>query len=146
MTDNKTSGNRLGVKGWFAGGRWGMERYIYAIHRLTGLGLLLFLTIHIFESSMRIYGAPVWERTMAFLDHPLFAAGEFLIIIGFAFHAINGLRLVFLELGFGVGKAIEPVYPYRTSVQVQRPLAIAVMILSALLIAAGGIDLFFIRP
>ena len=37
----KTRGypNRLGVKGWAVGGHWGPERYLYTLHRVTGLGL-----------------------------------------------------------------------------------------------------------
>ena len=34
--------NRLGLKGWVAGGRWGPDRYLYTLHRVTGLGLLLY--------------------------------------------------------------------------------------------------------
>ena len=55
-----------------------------------------------------------------------------------AYHAANGVRLVLVELGFAVGKPIEPVYPYKTSLGVQRPLLIAMMILAAIFLAAGG--------
>jgi len=51
--------------------------------------------------------------------------GEYLVFAAFAFHAVNGIRLVIVELGWGVGKPIEPVYPYRTSVDAQRFLAVA---------------------
>jgi NADH:ubiquinone oxidoreductase subunit 4 (subunit M) len=47
---------------------------------------------------------------------------------------------VLVELGFAVGKPIEPVYPYKTSVGVQRPLLIAMMILAAIFLAMGGYD------
>jgi len=76
---------------------------------------------------------------MAKVTGPLFKAGEFLVFAAFAFHALNGIRLVLVELGFAIGKPIEPVYPYRTSVNEQRPLAIGVMILAAILTIAGGI-------
>ena len=69
---------------------------------------------------------------------PIFRVGEFLVFAAFAFHALNGVRLVLVELGFAIGKPIEPVYPYRTSVDVQRPLAIGVMILAAILVIVGG--------
>ena len=44
-----------------------------------------------------------------------------------------------------VGKAIEPVYPYRTSLDVQRPLTIGVMILAAILVVVGGLDFFVLH-
>jgi succinate dehydrogenase/fumarate reductase cytochrome b subunit len=37
--------------------------------------------------------------------------GEHLVFVAFAFHALNGVRLVLVELGFAVGKPLEPVYP-----------------------------------
>jgi len=71
---------------------------------------------------------------------PLFKFGEFLVFSAFAYHAANGIRLVLVELGFAVGKPIEPVYPYKTSLNVQRPLLISMMILAAILLAAGGYE------
>jgi len=66
---------------------------------------------------------------------PIFRIGEYLLFSAFAFHAFNGLRLFFVEMGFAVGKPIEPVYPYKTSLGVQRPLFVAVMILAAIFFA-----------
>jgi hypothetical protein len=47
---------------------------------------------------------------------------------------------VLIELGFAVGKPIEPVYPYKTSLNVQRPLLILMMVLAAVFLAAGGYE------
>ena len=82
---------------------------------------------------------------MARVTGPIFVLGEFLVFAAFAFHALNGVRLVLVELGWAIGKPIEPVYPYRTSVHEQRPLAIGVMVLAGLLVVAGGLD-FFVLP
>ena len=43
-------------------------------------------------------------------------------------------------MGLGVGRPIEPVYPYRTSVDVQRPLAIGVLVVAAIVAALGGVQ------
>ena len=135
--------NHLGMIGWLGGGRWGIERYLYIVHRLAGLGILLFFMFHIFESSLRVFGPRTWEAAMALMKHPFFEIGEFLVFTGFAFHALNGIRLILIELGFAVGKADVPTYPYRTSLNIQRPLMAIVMVLSAILIVAGGYDIFF---
>jgi succinate dehydrogenase / fumarate reductase cytochrome b subunit len=74
------------------------------------------------------------------LDKPMFKIGEFLVFAAFAYHAFNGLRLVLVELGVAVGKPFEPIYPYKTSLGVQRPLMIAMMILAALMLLAGGAE------
>ncbi len=139
MLQNTGRPNRLGIAGWLTGGRWGLERYMYALHRVTGLGLLAYFLLHIFVTSSRAFGESAWAASMARVSGPVFKVGEYLVFAAFAFHAVNGIRLVLVELGFAIGKPIEPVYPYRTSVDEQRPLALGVMILAAILALAGGI-------
>ena len=140
MLDNKGHPNRLGIWGWLGGGKWGFERYLYTLHRLTGLGLLLYFLLHIFVTSARAYGSEAWAASMARVSGPVFVVGEFLVFAAFAFHAVNGVRLVLIELGWAIGNPIEPVYPYRTSVDVQRPLAVAVLVVAAVLAALGGVQ------
>jgi succinate dehydrogenase / fumarate reductase cytochrome b subunit len=130
------------MRGWLFGGRWGPERYLYSLHRITGLGLLLYLAMHIVLTSSRALGQGAWEEAMGRVSGPLFVIGEYLVFVAFAFHAINGLRLALAEVGFGVGKPIEPIYPYRTSLDEQRPIVVVAMILVALLIVVGGLDFF----
>jgi succinate dehydrogenase / fumarate reductase, cytochrome b subunit len=139
MLENKGQPNRLGLKGWLTGGRWGFERYLYTLHRVTGLGLLTYFLLHIIVTSSRALGRTSWESAMGAVSGGVFKVGEFLVFAAFAFHAVNGIRLFLVELGIGIGRPIEPVYPYRTSVDVQRPLAIGVMVLAAILALAGGI-------
>ena len=133
--------NRLGIRGWVGGGRWGLERYLYTVHRVTGLGLLLYFLMHIVVTTSRAFGPESWERAMGAVSGPLFKFGEYLVFAAFAFHAVNGLRLVIVELGWGVGKPIEPVYPYKTSVDAQRALAIVALLVAAIIAALGAVDL-----
>jgi succinate dehydrogenase cytochrome b subunit len=145
MLQNKGRPNRLGIWGWLGGGRWGWERYLYSLHRLTGLGLLAYFLMHIFVTSSRALGRQPWENAMATVTGPFFTLGEYLVFAAFAFHAVNGIRLGLVELGFAVGRPIEPVYPYRTSLDVQRPLAVGVMVVAALVAVLGGLDFFVLR-
>ena len=137
MADLKRFDNRLGVWGWLGGGRWGIDRYAYALHRITGLAILLYFLMHIIVTSLRAAGIYLWVEGGS-LHKPIFRVGEFLVLAAFAYHAFNGIRLFLVELGFAVGRPIEPVYPYKTSLSVQRPLFVAVMALAAILFAAGG--------
>jgi succinate dehydrogenase / fumarate reductase cytochrome b subunit len=145
MLEYKGRPTRLGIWGWLGGGRWGFERYLYTLHRLSGLGLLAYFLMHIFVTASRAFGQPSWERAMTLVKGPAFTLGEYAVFAAFAFHAINGIRLVLIELGWGVGKPIEPVYPYRTSVDVQRPLAVGVMLVAAVLVVLGGLDFFVLK-
>jgi succinate dehydrogenase / fumarate reductase cytochrome b subunit len=144
MIDTKRRPNRLGIAGWLGGGRWGFERYLYTLHRLTGLGLLTYFVLHVFVTSSRAFGVDLdarkasWEWAMGNVSGGVFVLGEYLVFAAFAFHALNGIRLGLVELGIGIGRPIEPVYPYRTSVHAQRPLAVGVMILAAILAVVGG--------
>jgi len=145
MLDTTGHPNRLGIWGWLGGGRWGAERYLYTLHRVTGLGLLAYFLLHVIVTSSRAFGSSAWEAAMARVSGPVFVVGEFLVFAAFALHGLNGLRLVLVELGWAIGKPIEPVYPYRTSVDEQRPLAIGMMLLAGLLIVAGGFDFFVLH-
>ena len=145
MLETKGHPNRLGLWGWLGGGRWGLERYLYTLHRLTGLGILAYFLLHIFVTSARAYSEAAWLASMARVTGPLFVVGEYLVFVAFAFHGLNGLRLVLVELGWAIGKPIEPIYPYKTSVDVQRPLALGVMVLAGLVIIAGGADFFLLH-
>lgn len=139
MAEPKRHDNRLGVRGWAIGGRWGIDRYAYTLHRVTGLAVLTYFLMHICVTSLRAWGIYLWTEGNV-LHQPIFRVGEFLVFAAFAFHAFNGLRLFFVEMGFAVGKPIEPIYPYKTSLGVQRPLFVAMMVLAAVFFAAGGYE------
>ena len=132
--------NRLGVWGWLGGGRWGVERYAYALHRISGLAILLYFCMHIVVTSLRATGTYLWTKGQ-FFDNGFFRVGEFLVFAAFAYHACNGIRLILVELGFAVGKPFEPVYPYRTSLHVQRPLLVVMMVVAGAVLAGGGAEL-----
>jgi succinate dehydrogenase / fumarate reductase cytochrome b subunit len=145
MLERKGHPNRLGVWGWLGGGRWGMDRYLYTLHRLTGLGILAYFLLHIVVTSSRAFGQASWQQAMSAVTGPLFKIGEYLVFLAFAFHAINGIRLAIIELGFGVGEPIEPVYPYRTSLDVQRPLAIGVLLVATVLVVLGTLNFWVLE-
>lgn len=129
--------NRLGVRGWAYAGRYPIERYLYTLHRMAGLGLMLYLPLHVWVTGQRLQGPEVWERTMAALSAPVFRFGEFLVLAAFVFHGLNGIRLLFGHLGFALGRPRQPEYPYAVALHRQRPLMRALMVLAGVSIAAG---------
>jgi len=134
--------NNLGVWGWAFGGSWGMERYAYTLHRITGLGILSYFLLHILVTSTRVFGQGAWEKAMEAVHHPVFLIGEYLVYAAFAFHAMNGIRL---ELGWAVGAPEEPIYPYKTSLNVQRPIFIIFTILAGILAFLGIYNLMQLK-
>ena len=145
MNSNKPTAydNRLGVKGWMYAGRYTFERYLYLGHRLSGLGLIAYMSLHIIETANRMRGEQAWAGLMALFASPPFKVIEYLLFLAAIFHALNGTRLLLVELGFFLGKPKEPVYPYSTSVLRHRPLTYIVMLLAFITMALGSVSLFF---
>ena len=105
--------NYLGPGGWIWAGKYKLERYLYLIHRITGLGLSLFLLFHLIETTVfRIQGQDVWEATITLLSKPWFEVGLYLVTVAFIFHALNGLRIISKALGFALWQPVPPIYPY----------------------------------
>jgi succinate dehydrogenase / fumarate reductase cytochrome b subunit len=120
--------NYLGAGGWVWAGNYKLERYLYILHRVTGLGILLFLLVHLIVTTFfRIQGQEVWEKAMTVLNNPLFKTGEYLVAVAFVYHALNGLRLILQELGFMMAKPIPPIYPYSDSLRKKRLWTMAII-------------------
>ena len=60
MAELERYDNRLGLWGWLGGGRWGIERYAYILHRVTGLGILAYFLMHVVVTSLRAKGIYLW--------------------------------------------------------------------------------------
>ncbi len=145
MAEKKGYSNKLGLMGWISGGRYGVERYVYTLHRLAGLGILLYFVLHIFVTATRVQGEAAWESVMGTLENPLFKIGEFLVFLAFAFHGLNGIRLILVEFGIFLGKPRQPIYPYKQSTLRQRPVLVVMMVLAAVLMIVGGWDFFLLK-
>ncbi|MDR0310186.1 MAG: succinate dehydrogenase [Acidobacteriota bacterium] len=137
--------NNLGIAGWLFGGRYSADRYVYALHRVTGLGILFYFLMHIFVTGSRLGGPEKWEGWMDFFSQsPFFLIGEFLVFLAFLFHAINGVRLIFVELGIIIGKPGLPTYPYSYSTLRQRRVMLCTMGLVAILACIAGADFVYL--
>jgi succinate dehydrogenase / fumarate reductase, cytochrome b subunit len=143
--DKKRYDSHLGLWGWLGGGRWQIERYAYTLHRISGLAILAYFLMHIFVTGSRLGGQQKWSSTMSFFENPLFEIGEFLLFLAFAYHAMNGIRLVITELGLMLGKPSRPIYPYSNSTMRQRPLLVVIMILAGIIMVAGGANTFLLE-
>lgn len=128
--------NYLGAGGWIWAGKYAIERYLYTLHRITGLGLILFVLIHLVMTTVfRIQGQDIWEATMSVLSNPVFKAGEYLVVVAFTFHALNGFRLALHELGFALGKPAPPIYPFKDSLRKKRALTVIMLVLVVIISA-----------
>lgn len=66
-------------------------------HRLAGLGTLLFLTLHVIDTSWAAFYPDQYEDAIAQYQSPLFTIGEFFLIAAVVYHAFNGLRIILFD-------------------------------------------------
>ncbi|MCS7223342.1 MAG: succinate dehydrogenase, cytochrome b556 subunit [Armatimonadetes bacterium] len=72
--------------------------WVWLTHRVTGVGIFLFLLVHVIDTALIGWGPDLYNRIMALYHHPLFRVGEVLLVGMVLFHGINGLSIIVLEL------------------------------------------------
>lgn len=65
----------------------------YLFHRITGIGLVVYLIMHTYVLSSAISGKESFDRRMGFVQSPLFAILEIFLVAGVFFHMLNGTRI-----------------------------------------------------
>jgi succinate dehydrogenase / fumarate reductase, cytochrome b subunit len=73
-------------------GREGM--WTWFLHRATGLGVLLFLIIHVVETAIVIWSPDFYDEALLLYKNPVFRFAELLIFFSVLFHALNGVRII----------------------------------------------------
>jgi succinate dehydrogenase / fumarate reductase, cytochrome b subunit len=70
----------------------------FIIHRLTGLGTLLFLAIHILDTSTVYFFPSLYEHAIAIYRSTPFMIGEIILVFSVIYHGINGARIAIFDL------------------------------------------------
>ena len=70
--------------------------FAWLMHRLTGVGLVVYLVIHIWGLKSLTDPAS-FNALIAKYHAPIFKVGEFLLLVAVAYHAMNGLRIVLID-------------------------------------------------
>ena len=76
-------------------GREGMISW--ALHRLTGLGVLLFLLIHIADIYVIGYGPGPFNELLFIYRALGFRLLEILLVGALYYHALNGVRIILID-------------------------------------------------
>jgi len=75
----------------------GVGQWAWLIHRLAGIGILLFLTLHILDIFLVAFGPHVFEKLLIFYHSMLFRPLLVVLVFGVIYHALNGLRLIIID-------------------------------------------------
>ena len=90
----------------------------WLLHRVTGVGVLIFLLIHMLDTAFLMLGPELYNRVMALYRHPLFLVGEVVLVAMVLYHALNGVRITIVDF-------------WPESTVLQREMFYAVMVLFA---------------
>lgn len=73
--------------------RGGLGMWAWILHRITGLGVLLFLGAHIVETFFLALGPDVYNKVIATYNTAFFRVAEVGLLLAVLYHAINGIRV-----------------------------------------------------
>jgi len=77
--------------------RGALGQWSWVLHRISGLGVVLFLTLHVIDTSWSVFYPELYVRAIAIYQTPLFTIGEFALVAAVVYHAFNGLRIIILD-------------------------------------------------
>lgn len=77
--------------------RGGVGQWAWVLHRLAGVGILLFLILHILDIFLVAFGPEVFEKLLILYHGALFRPVIVLLVFGVSYHALNGLRLIIID-------------------------------------------------
>jgi succinate dehydrogenase / fumarate reductase cytochrome b subunit len=76
-------------------GQSGMWSWL--LHRISGLGLLLFLLIHIADVSMISFGPQVYNQSVLLFDYWIVRLLSVALVTAVLFHSFNGIRIIMID-------------------------------------------------
>jgi succinate dehydrogenase / fumarate reductase cytochrome b subunit len=102
--------------------------WAYALNRLTGIGLVVYLYLHLGVLSLLARGQSSWDSFVSLARSPYYLALDVLLLAGILIHGLNGLRVALT--GFDIG------------VRAQKTLFGILMLVAAVALAAATLKIF----
>ncbi len=77
--------------------RGAIGQWSWVLHRLTGVGVVLFLALHVVDTSWAVFYPDLYVKAIAAYQSPIFTLGEFGLVFAVVYHAFNGLRIIIFD-------------------------------------------------
>ena len=72
-------------------------QYAWLFHRLSGLGVLFFLLVHIIDIMLIGLGRDIYDKSVEFYGHWYIIPMEILLVGAVIYHALNGVRIILID-------------------------------------------------
>lgn len=82
----------------YTGYRGREGQWAFMLHRITGLGVLLFLLVHILDTSFVYFAPQLYGEVLNIYRSTVFSIGEIVLVFCLFFHGVNGLRIAYLDM------------------------------------------------
>ncbi len=100
----------------------GIGQWSWILHRLTGIGVLVFLCLHILDTSLIVLGEEHYNTVIAIYRYPVFRVMEVGLFAAVLYHSLNGLRITIFDIWVGLTRLQRPI------LYAQMAIIVAVMI------------------
>lgn len=84
------------VGGTLYRGREGMWSWV--LHRITGVAIFFFLLVHILDSVVLNISPQAYNAVIDTYKNPVLGLGECALVGAICFHALNGIRIILIDL------------------------------------------------
>jgi succinate dehydrogenase / fumarate reductase cytochrome b subunit len=72
-------------------------QWSWVAHRVTGVGILLFLFAHIVDTALVGWGPDAYNSVVAVYHHPIVQIMELGLVGAVIYHALNGIRIMIVD-------------------------------------------------
>ena len=76
-------------------GQSGMWSWLF--HRISGLGILLFLLIHVVDIGLLNFGSKVYNEGISLFGTAIVRLLSMVLIGGLLYHSFNGVRIILID-------------------------------------------------
>lgn len=104
----------VGPVAWFDIRHRGLGHFAFSLNRITGLGLVFYLYLHLAVLSTLLRGEDAWDSFLGVATTKFFLLLDVLLIFGLLAHGLNGLRLALV----GSGRVVDHQKAFYRSIQV----------------------------
>ena len=115
--------------------RGGVNQWAWIVHRIAGVGVFLFLALHVVDICMATLGPAAFDRLLFLYKGFPARLLEMLLMFGLLYHALNGTRL-----------AVAGFFPPLATLRRARAASIIVLVSFAALYLPAGFAMMWMLP